>query len=90
MCTHPYWEGLDRDSSTILPTVLNCDTHTPPFKTLAWIASFPGLHAQLLLLAVQKVGGRPGRIYHVMYDAADITFSLLTSGLVLSLSLFFP
>jgi len=30
------------------------------------LASFPGLHAQLLLLAVQKVGGRSGQIYHMM------------------------
>ena len=34
------------------------------------LASFPGLHAQLLSLAVGKVGGRPGRIYHVMCAAA--------------------
>jgi len=37
-----------------------------------------------------KSGGRPGRIYHVMRAAADVMFSLLTSGLVLSPSLFFP
>jgi len=37
-----------------------------------------------------KSGGRPGRIYHVMRATADITFSLLTSGFVLSPSLFFP
>ncbi len=30
------------------------------------VASFPGLHAQLLSLAVQKAGGRPGRISHVL------------------------
>jgi len=53
------------------------------------VASFPGLYAQLLSLAVQKVR-RLGRIYHVMCVAADVTFSLLTSGFVLSPSLFFP
>ena len=37
-----------------------------------------------------KSGGRPGRTYHVMCAAADVMFSLLTSGFVLSLSLFFP
>ena len=37
-----------------------------------------------------KSGGRPGRTYHVMRAAADVMFSLLTSGLVLSPSLFFP
>jgi len=35
------------------------------------IALFPGLHAQLLSLAVGKAGGRPGTIYHVMF-ATDI------------------
>jgi len=54
------------------------------------LASFPGLHGQLLSLAVGKAGGRPGWIYHVMRAAADIMFSLFTSGLVLPLSLFFP
>ena len=54
------------------------------------VASFSGLHVQLLSLTVRKVGGRPGRIYHMMRTAADITFSLLTSGFVLSLSVFFP
>ena len=37
-----------------------------------------------------KCGGRPGRIYHVMRAAADIMFSLLMSGFVLSPSLFSP
>jgi len=37
-----------------------------------------------------KSGGRPGWTYHVMRAAADVMFSLLTSGLVLSPSLFFP
>ena len=37
-----------------------------------------------------KSGGRTGRIYHVMHTAADVMFSLLTSGFVLSSSLFFP
>jgi len=37
------------------------------------LASFPGLHAQLLSLTVQRAGGRPGRIYHVMRAAADVT-----------------
>jgi len=54
------------------------------------LASFPGLHAQLLLLAVRKAGRRPGRIYHMMRAAADVTFSLLKSGFVLSPSLFYP
>jgi len=54
------------------------------------IALFPGLHTWLLLLAVRKAGGRPGQIYHVMCAAADVTFCLLTSGFVLSPSLFFP
>ena len=54
------------------------------------LASIPGLHVQLLSLAVRKVGRRPGRIYYVMRAAADVTFSLLTSEFVLSPSLFFP
>ena len=37
-----------------------------------------------------KSGVRPGRIYHMMRVAADVTFILLTSGFVLSPSLFFP
>jgi len=37
-----------------------------------------------------KSGGRPGRIYHMMCAVADVMFSLLTSGFVLSPSLFFP
>ena len=37
-----------------------------------------------------KAGRRPGRIYYVMHATADVTFSLLTSGFVLSPSLFFP
>ena len=37
------------------------------------LASFPGLHAQLLSLAVRKAGGRPGRIYHVMRATTDVT-----------------
>jgi len=37
-----------------------------------------------------KIGGRPGGIYHVMRAAAYVMFSLLTSGFVLSPSLFFP
>jgi len=43
---------------------------------LLWlqVASFPGLHAQLLSLAVRKAGRRPGRIYHVMRAAADVTY----------------
>ena len=36
-----------------------------------------------------KSGGKPGRIYHMMCAAADAMFSLLTSGFVLSPSLFF-
>ena len=62
----------------------------PATRSAVAIASFPGLHAQLLLLAVRKAGGRSGRIYHVMCAAADVTFSLLTSGFFLSPSLFFP
>jgi len=58
-------------------------------ETATLLASFPGLHAQLLLLAVRKAGGRTGQIYHVMRTAADVMFSLLTSGFVLS-PLFFP
>jgi len=30
------------------------------------MALFPGLHTQLLSLAVWKAGERPGRIYHMM------------------------
>jgi len=37
-----------------------------------------------------KSGGRPGLIYHVMCAAADVMFSLLTSGFVLSLHSSFP
>ena len=37
-----------------------------------------------------KSGGKAGRIYHVMRATIDVVFSLLTSGFVLSLSLFFP
>ena len=37
-----------------------------------------------------KSGGRHGRTYHMMRAAADVMFSLLTSGFVLSPSLFFP
>jgi len=37
-----------------------------------------------------KSEGRTGRIYHVMCAAADVMFSLLMSGFVLSPSLFFP
>ena len=36
------------------------------------LASFPGLHTQLLLLAVQNLGRRPGWIYHVMRATADV------------------
>ena len=35
------------------------------------VASFPGLHTQLLSLAVQKAGGRPGRSHHVIRAATD-------------------
>ena len=54
------------------------------------VASFPGLHAQLLSLAVRKAAGRPGWIYHVMCATPDVMLSLLTSVFVLSPSLFFP
>ena len=54
------------------------------------VASFPGLHTQLLSLVVRKAGRRPGQTYPMMRAAADVTFSLLTSGFVLSPSLFFP
>jgi len=43
-----------------------------------------------LVACSTKSGGRPGRIYHVVCAAADVTFSLLTSGIALSPSLFFP
>ena len=49
------------------------------------VALFPGLYTQLLSLAVRKVRTRLGRIYHVMCVAAEVTFSLLTSGFVLPL-----
>ena len=39
---------------------------------------------------ITKSGGRSGRTYHVMRAMADVMFSLLTSGFVLSPSLFFP
>jgi len=38
------------------------------------LASFPGLHVQLLSLAVRKTGRKPGWIYHVMCAAADVTY----------------
>jgi len=38
------------------------------------VASFPGLHAQLLLAAVRRAGRRPGWIYHVMRASADVTY----------------
>ena len=38
------------------------------------LASFPGLHAQLLSLALRKAGGGHGRIYHVMRAVADVTY----------------
>ena len=37
------------------------------------LALFPGLHTQLLSLAVRKTGGRLERIYHVMYATAGFT-----------------
>ena len=37
-----------------------------------------------------KSRGRPGQTYHVMRAAADVMFSVLMSGFVLSPSLFFP
>jgi len=39
----------------------------------------PVLHAQLLSLVVQKVGGRPGMIYHVMCAADVPTLKILFS-----------
>jgi len=42
-------------------------------RTNLTLASFPGLHAQLFLLVVQKAEGRPGMIYQVMCAIADIT-----------------
>jgi len=59
-------------------------------KLLDHLASFPGLHTELLSLAARKMGRRLGRIYHVMRAAADFTYCLLTSGFVISPSLFFP
>ena len=35
------------------------------------LSPFPGLHTQLLSLAVRKAWGRPGWIYHVMRATAD-------------------
>jgi len=48
--------------SACIPMTSSCVT----LKCTTRLASFPGLQAQLLSLAVRKVGGRPGRIYHVM------------------------
>jgi len=46
--------------------------HTP--KSIIGVKNFlfPGLHTQLLSLAVRKVERRPGRIY-MMRAAADVT-----------------
>ena len=42
------------------------------------LALFLGLYTQLLSLAVQKAGGRPGRIYHVMCATADVIYARLS------------
>ena len=56
-----------------------------------WGASLvPGPPRPAFVAYSTKSRGRPGRIYHVMRAAANVTFSLLTSGFVLSPSLFFP
>jgi len=86
------WEKLTSGIQNFKPQMID-HSLAPPMKmwmTHTSLALFPGLHAQLLSLAVRKAGGRPGRIYHVMCAAADVTISLLTSGFVLSPSLFFP
>jgi len=61
------------------------------------LASYPGLPSLVprpprpaFVTCSTKSGGRPGWIYHVMRAAADVMFSLLMSGFVLSPSLFFP
>jgi len=37
------------------------------YAELGSLASFPGLHAQLLSLAVRKAGGSPGRIFFILF-----------------------
>jgi len=41
------------------------------------LASFPGLHAHLLSLAVRKEGRKPGRSRHMIRAVTDISASLL-------------
>jgi len=66
---------ITRVRGTILP---------PPFAimrmaTPKYLASFPGLHTQLLSLALRKAGGKPGRIYHMMRAADVPTLTILFS-----------
>ena len=85
------WCGLQLpDMPAIAVSMVMCNSlQFHAFSYAYWLASFPGFHAQFLSLAVRKVGGRPGWIYHMMHATADVTFSLLISGFVLSPSLFF-
>jgi len=64
----------------LIPPIPSCRQLiiTPPsYHTYLHLASFPGLHAQLLSLAVRKAGGRPGRSRHVIRVAINVTGSLL-------------
>ena len=49
------------------------------FEDLAPIGNvlFLGLHTQLSSLAVRKVGGKPGRVSHVMHATTDVTDSVI-------------
>jgi len=78
-------------------------TH-PPFHSLTHPSSLPSTHQTahppsslvprpprpVFVACSTKSRGRPGQIYHVIRAAADVMFSLLTYGFVLSPSLFFP
>ena len=77
-------------TSTIQWDTCNCTSPSCDIQLGMGLASFPGLHTELLSIAVRKAEGRLGRIYHMMRAAADVMFSLLTSGFVLFPSLFFP
>jgi len=72
-------------------TRLPVQRHLEGLTTRLSIASFPGLHAQLLSLAVRNAGEGLRRAWtDLLRAAADVMFGLLTSGFVLSPSLFFP
>jgi len=62
----------------------------PPYYHYVYVHLFASLVPRppcpALSLAVRKAGGRPGRIYHVMRAAADVTFSLHAHIWVCSLS----